>query len=239
MSVTDVCQLGLTKSYQVNQLFTGLDGAREPRPSPRSPNCAASSGSICSAASTAFPGLTEQVEHTLELVNLGRARRHAGVGARLWREAAAGDRAGARDLAEPAAARRAARRHEPARARRDRQAAEVDQPGPHHDRHRPRHGCAVRTGRARHRAAGRPGAGRGNAGGNQGQRRRCRKPISAACTECSPHEPARGQRPEQLLRGFPHPVRRRAARRAQRSGGAARPQRRRQEHDAEEPDGRA
>ena len=24
MNVTDVCQLGLTKSYQVNQLFTGL-----------------------------------------------------------------------------------------------------------------------------------------------------------------------------------------------------------------------
>ena len=36
----------------------------------------------------------------------------------------------------------------------------------------------------------------------------------------------------------PHPVRRVAARRAQRGGGAARPQRRRQEHDAEEPDGR-
>ena len=30
-SVTDVCQLGLTKSYQVNQLFTGLDGSREHR----------------------------------------------------------------------------------------------------------------------------------------------------------------------------------------------------------------
>ena len=24
MNVTDVCQLGLTKSYQVNQLFSGL-----------------------------------------------------------------------------------------------------------------------------------------------------------------------------------------------------------------------
>ena len=52
------------------------------------------------------------------------------------------------------------------------------------------------------------------------------------------HEPARGQRTEQLLRGFAHPVRRLAARRAQRGGGAARPQRRRQEHHAEEPDGR-
>ena len=57
-----------------------------------------------------------------------RRRRHAGVRARLWREAAARDRPCARHLAEPAAARRAARRHEPARARRDGQAAEVDQP---------------------------------------------------------------------------------------------------------------
>ena len=75
-----------------------------------------------------IPGLDEQVEHTLALVDLDRARRHAGVGARLRREAPARDRAGARDLAEPAAARRAARRHEPARARRDGQAAQVDQP---------------------------------------------------------------------------------------------------------------
>ena len=56
-----------------------------------------------------------------------RPRRHAGLRARLWREAAAGDRPCARHLAEPAAARRAARRHEPARAGRDRQAAQVDQ----------------------------------------------------------------------------------------------------------------
>ena len=125
----------------------------------------------------------------------------------------------------------------PQRARRDRQAAQVDQPGPHHDRHRSRHGCAVRAGRAHHRAAGRPRAGRRHAGRDQGQRARCRKPISAACTGCS-NEPARGQGPEQLLRGFPHPVRRLAARRAQRGGGAARPQRRRQEHDPEKPDGR-
>ena len=101
----------------------------------------------------------------------GRPRRHAGLGARLWREAAAGDRPRAGHLAEPAAARRAARRHEPAGARRDRQAAQVDQPGPHHDRHRSRHGRAVRTGRAHHGAAGGPRAGRRHAGGNQGQRR--------------------------------------------------------------------
>ena len=55
------------------------DGAREPRRSPRSPNCAASSGSTCSAACDSIPGLAEQVEHTLELVNLTAPRRHAGV----------------------------------------------------------------------------------------------------------------------------------------------------------------
>jgi branched-chain amino acid transport system permease protein len=69
MNVTDVCQLGLTKSYQVNQLFTRLtvrqnvtvaalatlrgkfrlDLLRQP-------------GKI--------PGLNEQVEHTLQLVDL-------------------------------------------------------------------------------------------------------------------------------------------------------------------------
>ena len=70
-----------------------------------------------------------------------------GVGAGLRREAPAGDRPGARDLAQPAAARRAAGRHEPARAGRDRAAPEVDPPGPHHDRDRPRHGFAVRAGR--------------------------------------------------------------------------------------------
>ena len=73
MSVTDVCQLGLTKSYQVNQLFNRLT-VRE---------------NIAIAALAAIrgkfkldmlgklaniPGLNEQVEHTLELVNLARRR---------------------------------------------------------------------------------------------------------------------------------------------------------------------
>src|SRR5581483_1342941 len=68
--------------------------------------------------------------------------------------------------------------------------------------------------------------------------RTCKKPISAAYTRWSTHEPARSQRTAQLLRGFAHSLRRLAARGAQRSRGAARPQRRRQEHDLEEPDGR-
>jgi branched-chain amino acid transport system permease protein len=69
MNVTDVCQLGLTKSYQVNQLFAGLT-VRE---------------NIIIAALAelrgkfrldlfrnidSIPGLHEQVERTLELVNL-------------------------------------------------------------------------------------------------------------------------------------------------------------------------
>jgi branched-chain amino acid transport system permease protein len=67
--VTDVCQLGLTKSYQVNQLFTRLT-VRD-------------NLTICALAElrgkfrldmfrrlSKIPGLTEQVEHTLDLVNL-------------------------------------------------------------------------------------------------------------------------------------------------------------------------
>jgi branched-chain amino acid transport system permease protein len=69
MSVTDVCQLGLTKSYQVNQLFTRLT-VRE-------------NVTIAALAERRgkfrldmfrgvpnIPGLSEQVEHTLALVNL-------------------------------------------------------------------------------------------------------------------------------------------------------------------------
>jgi branched-chain amino acid transport system ATP-binding protein/branched-chain amino acid transport system permease protein len=69
MTVTDVCQLGLTKSYQVNQLFTHLT-VRE--------NLTVA---VLAALRGKFkldmfrnpaniPGLNDQVEHTLELVNL-------------------------------------------------------------------------------------------------------------------------------------------------------------------------
>jgi len=69
MTVTDVCQLGLTKSYQVNQLFTRLTVGENL--------------TIAALADlrgkfrldllrrlTKIPGLVEQVERTLELVNL-------------------------------------------------------------------------------------------------------------------------------------------------------------------------
>ena len=69
MGVTDVCQLGLTKSYQVNQLFNKLT-VRE--------------NVVISALATLrgkfrldmlrnvakVPGLAQQVDHTLELVGL-------------------------------------------------------------------------------------------------------------------------------------------------------------------------
>ena len=119
MGVTDVCQLGLTKSYQVNQLFTRLT-VRENLTIAALADLRGSFRLDLFRSLARIPGLSEQVEHTLALVGLTRARRHAGLGAGLRREAPAGDRPRARDLAQPAAARRAAGRHEPARARRDR-----------------------------------------------------------------------------------------------------------------------
>jgi branched-chain amino acid transport system permease protein len=69
MSVTDVCQLGLTKSYQVNQLFTGLTvreniviaALAERRGKFRLDLFRSLDG---------IPGLNELVEHTLDLVDL-------------------------------------------------------------------------------------------------------------------------------------------------------------------------
>ena len=73
MNVTDVCQLGLTKSYQVNQLFTRLT-VRE------NVTIAALAGLRgkfrldLMRRLTRIPGLDQQVEHTLALVDLtGRA----------------------------------------------------------------------------------------------------------------------------------------------------------------------
>jgi len=69
MTVTDVCQLGLTKSYQVNQLFTRLTvrenvtiAALAERRGKFRLDMFRSVGNIA--------GLSEQVEHTLALVNL-------------------------------------------------------------------------------------------------------------------------------------------------------------------------
>jgi len=68
-SVTDVCQLGLTKSYQINQLFERL--------TVRQNLTIAALGEIRGKfrldlfkSLRSIPGLEEQVEHTLALVNL-------------------------------------------------------------------------------------------------------------------------------------------------------------------------
>ena len=113
MSVTDVCQLGLTKSYQVNQLFTRLT-VRENLTIAALAELRGKFRLDMLRRLPRIPGLAEQVEHTLELVDLTERRRHAGCRAGLRRKAAPGSRLGAGHLAEPAAARRAARRHEPA-----------------------------------------------------------------------------------------------------------------------------
>jgi branched-chain amino acid transport system permease protein len=69
MSVTDVCQLGLTKSYQVNQLFTRLTVRENLTISA----LAALRGKFRLDMFRRLPnvsGLVEQVEHTLNLVDL-------------------------------------------------------------------------------------------------------------------------------------------------------------------------
>src|SRR5215470_3890404 len=71
-SVTDVCQLGLTKSYQVNQLFTRLTV----RQNLTIAALAAVRGKFrldLFRRLAAIPGVAAQVEHTLDLVDL-RAR---------------------------------------------------------------------------------------------------------------------------------------------------------------------
>ena len=69
MNVTDVCQLGLTKSYQVNQLFTRLTV----RENLTIAALAELRGKFRLDMLRGLPkisGLAEQVDHTLELVNL-------------------------------------------------------------------------------------------------------------------------------------------------------------------------
>jgi branched-chain amino acid transport system permease protein len=69
MSVTDVCQLGLTKSYQVNQLFTRLT-VRENLTISALAELRGKFRLDMLRSLTGIPGLSEQVERTLELVNL-------------------------------------------------------------------------------------------------------------------------------------------------------------------------
>jgi branched-chain amino acid transport system permease protein len=68
-SVTDVCQLGLTKSYQVNQLFTGLT-VRENIVIAALAKLRGRFRLDLFRSLDSIPKLNEQVERTLQLVNL-------------------------------------------------------------------------------------------------------------------------------------------------------------------------
>jgi branched-chain amino acid transport system permease protein len=69
MSVTDVCQLGLTKSYQVNQLFNKLT-VRENVTIAALAELRGKFRLDLFGRLSKIDGLDEQVEHTLQLVNL-------------------------------------------------------------------------------------------------------------------------------------------------------------------------
>jgi branched-chain amino acid transport system permease protein len=69
MTVTDVCQLGLTKSYQINQLFTRLT-VRENVMIAALAEIRGKFKLDLFRNPKNIPGLTEQVDHTLALVNL-------------------------------------------------------------------------------------------------------------------------------------------------------------------------
>ncbi|GAB1715504.1 MAG: amino acid/amide ABC transporter membrane protein 2, HAAT family / amino acid/amide ABC transporter ATP-binding protein 1, HAAT family [Nitrobacter sp.] len=69
MNVTDVCQLGLTKSYQVNQLFSGLT-VRENLTIAALSELRGKFRLDMFRSLQSIPGLSEQVERTLALVNL-------------------------------------------------------------------------------------------------------------------------------------------------------------------------
>ena len=88
LSVTNVCQLGLTKSYQVNQLFTRLT-VRENLTIAALAELRGKFRLDLLRRLRRFPGSREQVEHTLELVDLHRRAPTWRSPARLWREAAA------------------------------------------------------------------------------------------------------------------------------------------------------
>ena len=73
MNVTDVCQLGLTKSYQVNQLFNRLT-VRENVTIAALAELRGKFKLDLLGRLSRIPGLNEQVEQTLELVNLTARR---------------------------------------------------------------------------------------------------------------------------------------------------------------------
>jgi branched-chain amino acid transport system permease protein len=71
LGVTDVCQLGLTKSYQVNQLFNRLTVRENVTIAALAERRGKFRLDLLRSLS-AIPGVREQVEHTLELVHLAQ-----------------------------------------------------------------------------------------------------------------------------------------------------------------------
>ncbi len=161
MGVTDVCQLGLTKSYQVNQLFDSLTVRQNLVISALAELRGKFRLDMLSSLSN-VPGLDEHVEHTLELVNLtGRCDTPVselayGEKRRLEVGLALASSPSLLLLDEPLAGMSPQERVETVKL------LKSISRGPHHDHHRSRHGRAVRTGRAHYGAAGRPCAGRGH-----------------------------------------------------------------------------
>jgi branched-chain amino acid transport system permease protein len=84
LNVTDVCQLGLTKSYQVNQLFTRLSVRENLTISALAERRGKFRLDMLRRLAK-IPGLAEQVEHTLELVDLS-ARADTAVSALAYGE---------------------------------------------------------------------------------------------------------------------------------------------------------
>jgi len=73
MTVTDVCQLGLTKSYQINQLFNRLT-VRENLTIAALAQLRGKFRLDLFKSVNSVTGLDEQAEHTLELIDLARRR---------------------------------------------------------------------------------------------------------------------------------------------------------------------
>ena len=238
MSVTDVCQLGLTKSYQVNQLFNRLT-VRENLTIAALAELRGKFRLDLLGSLSRIPGLHEQVEHTLELVNLTErpdtpvSQLAYGEKRRLEIGLALASSPTLLLLDEPLAGMSPRERVETVKLLKSigqgRTMIIID-----HDMDAlfelAERITVLQEGRVL--VEGTPDEIKGNAKVQEAY-------LGGVHGVLEPRdEPARSQGAEQLLRGFAHPVRRLAARGTQRGGGAARPQRRRQEHDLEKPDGR-
>ena len=162
MNVARVCQLGLTKSYQVNQLFTRLT-VRENVVIAALGERRGTFRLDLLRRIDRVAGLDTQVESTLALVGLGE-RPDVPVAQLAYGEKRRLEIAtGACRLAVAAAVGRTAGRDEPCRAGRDRAASQKHPARAHLGGGRARHGRSLRIGRTDHRLARRGAARRGRA----------------------------------------------------------------------------